>query len=154
MPNPQVRDGLICVPYDRGDMSILADLLGGEIGARIGRWRNRRLTSGERGRSVVQSALRVAKGSSPGLTSRWVTGMAHLEPGRIDFATAGLRSRRVTLPLTGPLTVTDHGVGRHGVTRVNPRARVVLLDLGRAVVEWAIMPEDLEWTLSRLQERP
>ena len=135
-------------------MSILADLLGGEIGARIGRWRNRRSTSRERGQSLVQSALRVAKGSYPGLTARWVTGMAHLEPGRIDFAPAGLRSRRVTLSITGSLTVADHGVGRHGVARVNPRARIVLLDVGNAVLEWAIMPEDLDWTLRQLHRRP
>lgn len=99
---------------------------------------------------MVQCALRVATGSYPGLARRWVVGMAHVEPERIDFAPSSVKSSQVTVAVPGAPTVASHGVGRRGIWRVNPRARIIQLDVGDATIEWAVMPDDLDWCLTRL----
>lgn len=102
----------------------------------------------------VECSFRVVEGHWPGLGRRWRHGAATLAPGRVTFVgtVGGVRflKRR---PLSIEVEAVDgsgRDVGGLEAVAVNPIARVVRVVTATGVLEWALMPDQVQPALRQV----
>jgi hypothetical protein len=115
--------------------------------------RARRLEEGD----AVECGFRVVVGEHPGLSRRWIHGVARLAPGEIILRRSLGLGLRIPRPLTAPVQITVTSVASddrstHGqeAWAVNVNTRIVKIHAGQAVLEWAVPLEQQRWALSRV----
>jgi hypothetical protein len=132
---------------------MLADFIGGVIGALIGdRWRQRRAKRLERKGGLV-CAFRVLEGSQPGLTRHWRHGKARLSPGAIDFSPKAPWARKASVPVRSASRLHQRQPLGLEAWVVDPRSRVVEVTTGTATLEWAVFGEQLRWVLTQVRQQ-
>lgn len=119
---------------------LLGGLLGGQAGNRIVKKRGERLA--EDGK--VECGLRVLSGSHPRASGQWMHSTAQLSPGLITMG--GIVVRITKLDATDP----RRPKGRE-VWAVSPQTAIVRVVASTgAVLEWAVLSEQLPWALEQV----
>jgi hypothetical protein len=109
----------------------------------------------------TECSLRVVAGSQDGLGTNWTSGLAVPGPGSLEFLP---RFWQTTLPRPGQkwLRITVNEATRahertskgREIWSVNPSARIITLRTPTAELEWAVMPEQRDWVLARVNGDP
>jgi hypothetical protein len=120
-------------------------------------WLNERRAQRLEDRNAVECGFRVIAGEHAGLSRRWIHGVARLAPGEIILRRSIGLGLRIPRPLTAPVRIAvtavasdERSVEGRESWAVSINARILKIDAGQAVLEWAVPLEQRDWAVSQV----